>query len=203
MAKKDPALHERTLFIIAVIYFMSLQLEDLVITNKKDYLKMNNFFCDSNNNWWLRMPKQNNGLEHNIPVKKEVLEHLKRWRTHLELKPFPSANDNKPLFLKKVIGGYTSSLTSIDYSAKFIKNCFYQATEELLNDNLIQEAESLKKIVPRWIKNTEMEELNKRILMAKKMYTENQISIQEICIFNKISRLTFYKYIELAPKNTL
>jgi hypothetical protein len=156
MAKQDPDLHERTFFIISIIYSMNLKLIDLIPIEEKHTIKMNNFFCDNNNNWWFKYIKEQNKLQY-LPVNNETLESLKRWRKYLGLGPLPTPQDDKPLFLKKIIGGYRSSLSSRIYISKIINNCLIQASNFLLNDKFNKESILLKEIASRSLKSSEYE----------------------------------------------
>jgi len=200
MAKQDPDLNERTLFIISAIHLMSLQLSELIPVNKNNILKMNNFFCDNINNWWFKSVERKNKDQY-VFINNEMLAALKRWREHLGFGPYPSSDDNKPLFPKKVIGSYISSLTSISYIRRLVNDCIFKSSQDLLNDKFIKEANSLKKInfiCTSSIKSEEAKNIeNKTLLSLKKMYTEGKMSNKEIYNSLKISEATFYKYKKL------
>ena len=134
-----------------------------------------------------------------------MLAALKRWREHLGLGPYPSSYDDKPLFLKKVIGGYTSSLASVHHISKFISECIAQSIIALMKDNLSKEAMSLKKIGLRSFRNVKISEssiaMNKKIEAAITMYEESKKSVKEICNTLNISLSIFYKHKKLTVNN--
>ncbi len=147
--EKSDDYSERTLFIMSALYLMYLRVSELVASTRWTP-KMNDFACDSDNNWWFTTVGKGN-KQRQIAVSDSMLEALKRWRKHLKLSPLPSAADNSPL-ITKVIG--KGPIISATYVRKVVQRCFDQAIEDLQKDGFNEEAESLLTATVHWLRHT-------------------------------------------------
>lgn len=149
LAEKNPAVYERTLFIMSVLYSMYLRISELTASERWTP-KMNDFARDADNNWWFTIVGKGN-KERQIAVSETMLEALKRWRKNLNLSPLPSPADDSPL-LPKTKG--TGAIKSTNYIRKIVQYCFDQAIEQLNKDNLSDEAETLIEATVHWLRHT-------------------------------------------------
>lgn len=102
MADENPIKHERTLFILATLFFMYLKPSDLT-GNKSWEPSMGDFSCDTDGAWWLTLTGKNNKFV-KISVRDEYIEkYLTRYRFHLGLSPLPAPQEKTPL-LKTLSG---------------------------------------------------------------------------------------------------
>ena len=153
LADKNPEIHERTLFILSILYSMYLRISEL-IASPRWMPKMNDFFRDSNGNWWFVTVGKGN-KQRQIAVSEAMLEALKRWRKHLNLSPLPSPADNSPLLPRIKGKGPIQSTNSI---RKIVQYCFDQAVYQLKENGFEEEAEALLEATVHWLRHTGISE---------------------------------------------
>lgn len=78
--------HERTLFIITLLYGLYLRVSELVANDKWTPM-MDHFYRDQEDNWWFKTVGKGHKERH-IAVSDAVLKALIRWRKHLD-RPTP------------------------------------------------------------------------------------------------------------------
>jgi site-specific recombinase XerD len=147
--KQNDHYTERTLFIMSALYLMYLRVSELVASERWTP-KMNDFACDSDNNWWFITVGKGN-KQRQIAVSDSMLTALKRWRQHLNLSPLPSVADTSSLITKTIGKG---PITSATYVRKVVQKCFDQAIEDLQKDGFSDEAESLLSATVHWLRHT-------------------------------------------------
>ncbi len=149
LAESKPAEHERTLFILSLLYSLYLRISEVTASSRWTPL-MNHFQRDHEGNWWYTTVGKGN-KERQIAVSDATLEALKRWRKFMHLSILPSPADNSPLLPKtKGIG----AISSTNYIRRIVQNCFDQAALRLRQDNLIEEAETLHEATVHWLRHT-------------------------------------------------
>ena len=149
MAKTHPPLHERTFFIMSILYLMYLRISELVASSRWTPL-MNHFFKDRDENWWFTTVGKGN-KQRQIAVSDTMLEALKRWREFLGLAPLPALSDLSPLLPKAKGQGPVSDST---YLRKIIQTCFDEAINKLKQDGYSEEADSLGEATVHWLRHT-------------------------------------------------
>lgn len=96
MAAEDPALHERTLFIVATLFAMYLRVSDLVGRDGWSPT-MGDFRRDGSDHWWFHVVGKGNKAAR-ISVRDDYIQnYLVRYRQHLQLPPLPSPHEKTPL----------------------------------------------------------------------------------------------------------
>jgi len=149
MAKEKPSHHERTLFIMSLLYGMYLRISELVVSERWAP-QMNHFHQDSEQCWWFTTVGKGN-KERQISVSDDMLSALSRWRAHLNLSDYPTINDNSPLLPKlKGRGGVTSTT----YIREIVQLCFDNACNELKEKGLTLEADNLQEATVHWLRHT-------------------------------------------------
>jgi site-specific recombinase XerD len=95
MATADPK-HERTLFIVATMFSMYLRVSDLV--GRDNWTPtMGDIRRDTMGNWWFHVVGKGNKAA-KISIRDEYIQNfLVRYRQHLQLSPFPTAQEKTPL----------------------------------------------------------------------------------------------------------
>jgi site-specific recombinase XerD len=149
MARQEPAKHERTLFMLSLLYGMYLRISELVASDRWTPT-MNNFFADHHNNWWFVTVGKGN-KKRQIAVSDSVLGALKRWRKYLNLTLLPSPSDSSPL-LPKLIG--KGPLTHTGPIRAIVQECFDRAVAQLKLDNHMEESENLMEATVHWLRHT-------------------------------------------------
>lgn len=153
LAQVNPEKHERTLFILSMLYGMYLRISELV-ASERWVPCMNNFAKDSYGSWWFTTVGKGN-KERQIAVSEAMLESLVRWRTFLNLSPLPSFADNSPLIPKLRGSGPMSDTAPI---RRLVQKCFDLATEQLRAQQYIEEADNLAEATVHWLRHTGISE---------------------------------------------
>lgn len=149
LAEKDPALHERTLFMMTALYAMYLRISELAASDRW-IPKMNDFHRDHEGCWWFTTVGKGN-KERQIAVSDNMLKALKRYRQYLELPPLPLSTDNFPL-LPKVKG--KGPITNISHIRKIVQGCFDETIIRLKSDGFLEEADALNEATVHWLRHT-------------------------------------------------
>jgi site-specific recombinase XerD len=153
MAKENPAVHERTLFIMNTLFAMYLRISELA-ASKRWQPQMSHFFKDLDGNWWFKTVGKGN-KERDISVSDAMLAALKRYRLRLELSALPSPSDNSPL-IPKILG--TGPIGDTRQIRNIVQSCFDKAIDRLKQDNFNEESEMLHSATVHWLRHTGISE---------------------------------------------
>lgn len=150
MAAQNPEKHERTLFVISILYSLYLRISELVAQNRWSP-KMNDFAKDYEGNWWFTTVGKGN-KERQISVSDSMLEALKRWRKYLNLTPLlPTPNDSSPL-IPKIRG--LGPVTDTSHVRRIVQTCFDHAIVKLRENGFVEEADALGEATVHWLRHT-------------------------------------------------
>jgi site-specific recombinase XerD len=149
MATTNPAIHERTLFIMSALYGMYLRISELA-ASKRWEPQMNHFHKDTDGNWWFTTVGKGN-KERIISVSESMLTALQRYRKSLGLPPLPNPGEKTPLILKERGKG---SITSTRQIRTIVQKCFNETIERLKNDGFNEDAEFLTAATVHWLRHT-------------------------------------------------
>lgn len=149
MAEENSAAHERTFFIMSILYSLYLRISELVASERWSP-QMNHFHRDNDNNWWFTTVGKGH-KERQIAVSDSTLQALKRWRKYLKLSPLPSPADNSPLLPKTKGHG---SISSTNYVRRIVQACFDKAIQKMHQDGFSDEAETLNEATVHWLRHT-------------------------------------------------
>ncbi len=156
-AMNDPDRHEKTLFIIAILYLLYPQPSELVASSSWTP-KMNHFYEDSNQSWWFKV--HNNGRLRAVAVSDDMLNALKRYRLSRCLTPLPSPTDAMPLLVK---GRGKGAIVKLWELQRLVQQCFDKAAIQLRKNKLSKEANALRQATIAWIRHTGIsDDVNKR-----------------------------------------
>ncbi|WP_133130351.1 tyrosine-type recombinase/integrase [Legionella yabuuchiae] len=153
LANEQPEKHERTRFILSLLYGMYLRISEVVASDRW-IPTMNDFMKDSNGSWWFTTVGKGN-KERQIAVSEAMLSSLIRWRTWLGLSPLPSPADNSPLIPKLRGSGPMSDTVPI---RRLVQQCFDLAADELRKINEHEEADNLSAATVHWLRHTGISE---------------------------------------------
>lgn len=153
LANEKPDMHERTRFILNILFGMYLRISELA-ASERWIPTMNDFAKDSNGYWWFTTVGKGN-KERQIAVSPAMLECLVRWRTYLGLTALPSPADNSPLIPRMRGTGPMSDTAPL---RRLVQLCFDKAAMLLRADNQIEEADNLGSATVHWLRHTGISE---------------------------------------------
>ena len=153
MAQENPQKHERTYFILSLLFGMYLRISE-VCASERWIPTMNDFAKDRNGRWWFTTVGKGN-KERQIAVSDAMLTSLTRWRRFLGFSPLPSVGDNSPL-IPKIRGNGPMSDTAP--SRRLVQLCFDRAADELRRMNENEEADNLASATVHWLRHTGISE---------------------------------------------
>ena len=153
LARKDPLVHERTLFIMNALYAMYLRISELVETSRWQP-QMGHFHSDQEANWWFVTVGKGN-KEREISVSNAMLEALKRYRLSRDLPPLPGPGESTPLIHKTRGKG---GITSTRQIRGIVQKCFDLATARIRTEGFSDEADRLSNATVHWLRHTGISE---------------------------------------------
>lgn len=146
---KEAEKHERTLFIMNVLYSMYLRVSELA-SSERWMPQMGHFYRDSDGLWWFKTLGKGYKERH-IAVSKSMLDSLKRWRVHLNLTPLPSPGETTPLIPKHIGKGPVTSTRPIN---RLVQECFDRSVIRLKEDGFKEDADALMHATVHWLRHT-------------------------------------------------
>ncbi|MEO1326533.1 MAG: site-specific integrase [Pseudomonadota bacterium] len=153
MANDDPITHERTLFVMSLLFGLYLRISELV-ADERSAPVMGDFRKDLDGNWWFHVTGKGN-KDRTITVSGDVLSALQRYRAFLDLSPLPLPNEPTPL-VRKVRG--QGPVTSSRWIRKLVQTCFDEAYKRMCKDGLLEDAGDLKLATVHWLRHTGISE---------------------------------------------
>ncbi len=153
MAQDNPDMHERTRFILSILFGMYLRISELA-ASERWIPTMNDFAKDSSGYWWFTTVGKGN-KERQIAVSISMLDSLSRWRKFLGLTALPSPADNSPL-IPRIRG--TGPMSDTAPLRRLVQSCFDKAVMLLRAENQIEEADNLGCATVHWLRHTGISE---------------------------------------------
>lgn len=153
LAAENPEKHERTCFILSLLFGMYLRISELA-ASERWMPSMNHFAKDANGDWWFTTVGKGN-KERQIAVSDAMLNSLIRWRQYLGLSPLPSPADNSPL-IPRIRG--TGPMSDTAPLRRIVQLCFDLAAEKLRRVGETEEADSLAAATVHWLRHTGISE---------------------------------------------
>ncbi|MCF6776542.1 hypothetical protein L3V83_08155 [Thiotrichales bacterium 19X7-9] len=138
LADINPTLHERTYFLISLMYHTGVKVTELSDNHGK-YPKMNDVYQKNDDSWYFKVLSKYKQYRE-IPLNDEMILIFKRWRKFLGLNALPKNNENIPLILKTRGRGPVNSEVHI---RRIIQKCFDESISRLSKDGYGQEANEL------------------------------------------------------------
>jgi len=149
LADEDPDAHERTLFMISVLYGLYLRISELAASDRWTPT-MNDFHKDHENRWWFTTVGKGN-KERQIAVSDTMLAALKRWRRYQGMSALPSPADRAPLFPLRRGQGALSNTTHV---RNIVQLCFDRAIGILAEQGLNEDSEAMMDATVHWLRHT-------------------------------------------------
>jgi len=153
LANDKPEMHERTLFILSILFGMYLRISELA-ASERWIPSMNDFAKDSNGSWWFTTVGKGN-KERQVAVSDAMLKSLTRWRLFLGLTPLPSVADNSPLIPRMRGNGPMSDTAPL---RRLVQQCFDLGADYLRRKNQLEEADNLAAATVHWLRHTGISE---------------------------------------------
>lgn len=153
LASENPALHERTLFIMTALFAMYLRISELA-ASKRWVPEMGHFYQDMDGNWWFKTVGKGN-KERDISVSDAMLAALRRYRLSMGLSALPAPGDKTPLIPRASGKGPIEATRHI---RKIVQDCFDKAIERLKSDGFADDAEMLMAATVHWLRHTGISE---------------------------------------------
>ena len=153
MARKEPDVHERTLFIMNCLFAMYLRISELV-ADERSIPVMGDFRKDQDNNWWFDVIGKGN-KNRSITVCDDMLKALKRYRKYLGLSQLPPIGEQVSLISKSKGKG---SITSTRHIRVIVQHCFDTTYARMSDDGLKADAMELKTATVHWLRHTGISE---------------------------------------------
>lgn len=173
MAAEDPEQHERTLFLISLMYGCYLRISEVAARPGFSPV-MGQFRRDSKTGvWGFHVPRSKGGKKRTVAVSNQLLQALERYRRFLGLSPLPAPNEDRPLFVRhRAAGrgreaGLRNANLGIRQLRDEIDHLFACAAAEAEQDGLIQDAQEMRQMTAHSIRHTGISHdinLNKRPL---------------------------------------
>lgn len=157
LATESPEKHERTRFILNLLFGMYLRISELAASDRW-IPSMNDFAKDNNGHWWFTTVSKGN-KERQIAVSDDMLRCLSNWRLFLGLTPLPSPADNSPL-IPKIRG--TGPMSDTAPIRRIVQRCFDLAEEQLRAQGHEEDADTLAAATVHWLRHTGISEDVKR-----------------------------------------
>jgi integrase len=154
LAEKNPRVHERSLFVISIMYSMYVRISDLA-PYKESIPRMTDFFRDDSGWWFLARGKGNK--KRRIGVSDETLDLLKRYRRSLGLPPLPTPADKDYLFPALRSDGKPYLATTRQFQ-RMLKPIFDKAYSDMIEDGLEDDASELLSASAHWMRHTGISE---------------------------------------------
>ena len=153
LAKDNPQVHERTLFVLTALFGMYLRISELVETSRWQP-QMGHFQMDQEENWWFLTVGKGN-KEREVSVSDAMLEALKRYRLSRGLPPLPAPGESTPLIHKTRGKG---GITSTRQIRGIVQHCFTRAASKMKEEGFSEEADRLETATVHWLRHTGISE---------------------------------------------
>ncbi|HAJ75523.1 MAG TPA: integrase [Gammaproteobacteria bacterium] len=153
LANEQPAVHERTLFIMKALFAMYLRISELVETIRWQP-QMGHFQPDQEGAWWFVTVGKGN-KEREISVSDAMLEALQRYRLARGLSALPSPGESTPLIHKARGKG---GITSTRQIRGIVQQCFDRAAQKMAKEGFQEDADRLASATVHWLRHTGISE---------------------------------------------
>jgi site-specific recombinase XerD len=153
LAKNEPIVHERTLFVMNALFGMYLRISELVETDRWKP-RMGDFERDIEGNWWFRTVGKGN-KERIISVSDSMLGALRRYRRSRGLAELPAPGESSPLIHRNRGSG---GITSTRQIRLIVQHCFDTARNRMHQEGHLEEAQQLEAATVHWLRHTGISE---------------------------------------------
>ncbi|MDG3394280.1 site-specific integrase [Vibrio parahaemolyticus] len=160
LAEESPAKHERTLFLMSLMYGCYLRVSELSARPGFSPV-MSQFRQDPQTGAWsYYIPMSKSQKSRNVAVSDDLLFALKRYRNHLGLSDLPSPRERTPLITRQREAKRGSSKGKLNANLgirqirEIIYATFAKAADIAMENGLIDESHALREMSPHAIRHT-------------------------------------------------
>lgn len=160
LASKQPNEHERTLFLVSLMYSCYLRISEVAARPGFSPI-MGQFRRDSKTGvWGFHIPRSKGGKKRTVAVSKQMLTALKRYRRHLDLPDLPTPGEEVPLFVRhRAAGrGRDRGLINANLGIRQLRDELYMlfnlAADNAGKDGFEQDAQEMRQMTPHSIRHT-------------------------------------------------
>ncbi|MCS6159090.1 tyrosine-type recombinase/integrase [Shewanella baltica] len=160
LAEAAPELHQRSLFLISLIYCCYLRISD--VSARAGYSPVMDQFKHNQQTgiWSFHIPLSKGGKRRSVAISKALLDALVKYRQFLGLADYPAPNENHPLFVRhKAAGrgrdaGILNANLGIRHVRDEIQSIINLAAESIEADGFAQDGAQMRKLTAHNIRHT-------------------------------------------------
>ncbi|MBW8185516.1 tyrosine-type recombinase/integrase [Shewanella nanhaiensis] len=160
LAKEQPELHQRSLFLIKLIYFCYLRISE--VSARAGYTPVMEQFRQNSQTgiWSFYIPQSKGGKQRTVAISKGLLAGLVEYRRFLKLPDFPVIGENHPLFIRHRAAGRGREVGTLNANLGIrqireeIDNIIENAAKSIENDGLFEDAHQMRKLTAHNIRHT-------------------------------------------------
>lgn len=160
LAEASPELHQRSLFLISLIYCCYLRISD--VSARAGYSPVMDQFKHNQQTgiWSFHIPLSKGGKRRSVAISKALLDALVKYRQFLGLTDYPAPNENHPLFVRhKAAGrgrdvGILNANLGIRQVRDEIQSIINLAAESIEADGFAQDGAQMRKLTAHNIRHT-------------------------------------------------
>ncbi|MGI2149362.1 tyrosine-type recombinase/integrase [Shewanella baltica] len=160
LAEVSPELHQRSLFLISLIYCCYLRISD--VSARAGYSPVMDQFKHNQQTgiWSFHIPLSKGGKRRSVAISKALLDALVKYRQFLGLADYPAPNENHPLFVRhKAAGrgrdaGILNANLGIRHVRDEIQSIINLAAESIEADGFAQDGAQMRKLTAHNIRHT-------------------------------------------------
>lgn len=160
LAEASPELHQRSLFLISLIYCCYLRISD--VSARAGYSPVMDQFKHNQQTgiWSFHIPLSEGGKRRSVAISKALLDALVKYRQFLGLADYPAPNENHPLFVRhKAAGrgrdaGILNANLGIRHVRDVIQSIINLAAESIEADGFVQDGAQMRKLTAHNIRHT-------------------------------------------------
>ena len=160
LAKSHQEEHERTLFLISLMYCCYLRISEAAARPSFSPV-MGQFRRDNKTGvWGFHIPRSKGGKKRTVAVSNLLLKALKRYRRFLNLTDLPAPNEEIPLFVRhRAAGrgrdaGLLNANLGIRQLREELNDLFNRAADVAEKDGMTQDALEMRQMTPHSIRHT-------------------------------------------------
>jgi integrase len=160
LAQSDPETHERTLFLMSLMYSCYLRISEAAARPGFSPV-MGQFRRDSKTAvWGFNIPRSKGGKKRTVAVSNDLLKALKRYRLFLGLSSLPAPNETTPLFVRhRAAGrgrevGLLNANLGIRQLREQINSVFNLAADAAHNEGFDHDAIEMRQMTPHSMRHT-------------------------------------------------
>lgn len=160
LATEQPERHERTLFLVSLLYSCYLRISEVAARPGFSPV-MSQFRRDNQSGTWsFLVPRSKGGKRRSVAVSDALLERLKHYRKTLGLSAMPVPGEQTPLFIRQRAAGRGRDLGMVNANLGIrqlrdeIMFLYAKAAERAAEDGLEQDSREIREMTPHSLRHT-------------------------------------------------